>query len=177
MGVIEAVEQRLDEVDHALARQGTGHHVVQARAARELEHHELRVLVRADIEHTDDILVLEASGDGRFSAKPRQHRRIVEQVIVKDLDRDVAPQLDVGAAIHGPHRAFANSRLDHVSVEHDLADQLRHWLGLGLADAEPGARISLALTTLIVLGGHPTIVNLLARPQLAPCGEITRRRG
>ena len=148
MRVIEAREDLPDEVDDAIARQPRLHQLAEAPALDQVHDHELAAALRlADIEHADDVGVAEPRGGLGLAAEPREHRPVAGEPLVQDLDRDVAPELDVAAAVHRPRRAGPELGLDHVAVHHDLADEVRparlasHHPELGACTPSPGLAV------------------------------------
>ena len=140
------------------------HPLAQRAAGHVLHRDEGEAVVRPDVVHPRDPLVLHPCGDPGLAQQPRVVGRVAIRVgRVEDLERDDPVQHRVGRRVDRPHPAAAQAALDQVarrraprrSRRHRAARPARrrvrhgaeHGLGLevGLAGAVARYRLGLAL--------------------------------
>ena len=113
------VDRALD-IEAALPRQR-----VIERLALEQLHRQVQPIVRgaAEVVDLDDVLVVELGDRGRLAPEPLDREVVARQLVVEDLDRDLAPERDVLGAIDGPGSALPDDVEDLEAVAEELADQ------------------------------------------------------
>ena len=96
-------------------------HGAQALAAQELHHHVRRaVLAKAEVQHLDDVAVVDLGRGERLAHEALAH--LVGQLVaapVRDhgLERDRSPQPGVDGAVDRSHAALADIITDLVAVD------------------------------------------------------------
>lgn len=92
-------------------------------AALEEVHHDVRQPVRrlARVEDADDVLGSELHRDLRLADEALVDLSLLRQVRMEELDRDLAPELDVLRRHDGAHAAFADHALDAEASGDQLA--------------------------------------------------------
>jgi hypothetical protein len=98
--------------------------LLQVLPAQPLHHVEaLARVAHADVEALDHVLVLDAGGHPRLATEAFDQRRPGDRLGPQDLDRHLAPDLEVLARVHRPHAAAADLRHHAVaSGQHHAAE-------------------------------------------------------
>ena len=89
---------------------------LEVDALEQLQHHERRALVLAELVDDDDVRVLEPRRRARLAEEPRPGVG-VGQALRHDLDRHVAVERLVAAAVDRAHRALAQLAEDLVAAD------------------------------------------------------------
>ena len=99
--------------------------VAQRLALEQLRHDVGRAVVHADVVHREDVRMIQRRSGSRFLLEALKPAGIGRGVRGKNLDRDVAPEARVAAAIDLAHPSRAEQRKDFVGTEMDTGCQ-RH---------------------------------------------------
>ena len=86
-------------------------------AVEQLRYHVRGAIKRADVEHREDVRVVQRGRCTRFLLEPTQAVAICRNVRWQHLDGYVAVQAAIPRPIHLAHAAAANERDDFVSAE------------------------------------------------------------
>ena len=102
-----------------------------------------------------EVGVGEATGVDRLPAEPLDERLIGDEVLVHDLDRDLAVEAQVGSAVDHRHAAAGDLRVDPVAVVEDHADE-RIGQRVHRASSQRPRCICTARTKAFVSGSSPS---------------------
>ena len=106
------------ELDDARGRQTLlAAELAQRLAADELGDHEGRAVLRADVEHGQDIGMAQCGSRTRLALKAGESIRVVGDVGRQDLDGHVAAEPGVARPVHDAHAARAERRDDVIRAE------------------------------------------------------------
>src|SRR5204862_5411707 len=95
---------------------------IRERPALDVLHDDVgTVLVHADVEHLDDIRVIEPGGEASLAREALAHLVIPGEVVGEQLDRDLAVELEVAGAIDRGHPSVAEPVLELVAVTSEPA--------------------------------------------------------
>ena len=115
---LECVGERDGVIDERPDRERTsGEHLVQACAGEQLHHQIGLPLIGADVEERADVRVIERRDRTPLALESRQGVRRPSRRDREDLDRHLAAEPRIGAAIDLTHPAFAKLRDDGVRAE------------------------------------------------------------
>ncbi len=115
--VMERVAQLRDDVELGVERQRQRRHDArgQARAAQELHHDVRRVAFFRELEHRDDVAMLELGGGAGLDVETRaQLLLVLGEVDQHQLDRHLAIEHRIHAAEEHTHPAFADALDDLI---------------------------------------------------------------
>jgi hypothetical protein len=105
-------------------RRGPLDQVVQRLAGRVLHHQVAQAAAGlADVDHADDVGVLQRAGELGLAQEPAADGVVPEQALAQDLDRERPADLDVARAVHRAHRAVADPGLDAIARGDHRTDQ------------------------------------------------------
>ena len=89
------------------------------RLAVEELHHDVRdfVLDHPDVDHLDDVRVMDGGGGARLVDEARDQAGTLEVLALEQLHRDAAPQYRVLGQVHDAHRSVAHQLAQLVVVD------------------------------------------------------------
>ncbi len=125
------VLHRLAELEHDGRADLGGHvavideHLAQRGAAEQLDHQvALGVVLARDVEDLDDARVVELGGGARLGDEARADLGVLAEVLVDDLDGDLAPEPQIARPVHRRHATVAD--LFQELVLRELREAGRH---------------------------------------------------
>jgi hypothetical protein len=121
----QALEDLGDDVHRVGERDAprTAEALPEVLAAKEL-HHEVRAAVlRAGVEHRDDVRTLDGAHRPRLAREAADHLLVGGELGIDELDRDALAEAEVLRLVHRAHAAVADEPPDHVPAGERLADQ------------------------------------------------------
>ena len=129
VGGAEAFDDRIDQGQGQPRRQGAlVVDDVAQRVALDVLHHQIgEPAVFALVQDAHDVRVGEPGGGLGFAAQPVQELRVVGQMGMEDLQRDIALQPLVRGEVDGGHPAAGKPGLNLVAVVHQVPNEsVRH---------------------------------------------------
>ena len=93
------------------------HLVLELPAVEQLRGDERRAFPDSDIEHRDDVGMIQAAGRPGFFEEPAPARRILGDVVREHLERHLARQARVPCAVHFAHSPGAEQAPDFEDAD------------------------------------------------------------
>ena len=126
------VQDLTGEVDRILRAHPPLDQVLERRAVDVLHRDEVSAVERAAVEDPDDVRVLEAGGSLCLALEALHELGVLREVVVQDLDRDLAVELGVVREPDVGHPARADLAVQAVALVDDgAALRLSHWSSPG----------------------------------------------
>ena len=118
-----AAQDLVDQVDRALGleRRLVGDDLLQRAPVEVLHRDVVRAVVLAAVVDGDDVLMLEPGRARRLAAEALDELLVLGEAAVEDLQRDLAPELEVLGAVDLGHPAGAEAVVDAVARVDDRA--------------------------------------------------------
>ena len=144
LGNLRGELERERQGDRPFIREGR-----EGLAVEELHHEvELAIFRAPGIDDVDDVRVTEAAGRHRLAAKALDEAGVFAQLGAHQLERQLAPQLDVRGLVHLAHSTRGEAGVEAVAPRNDPA-QRRAFAGLGGLERRRGGRFCRVLNSVL----------------------------